>query len=186
MKKVKAWWGVGREMDEDVLEFADDATDEEIEEAVREYVMAISIGAGRKYKMAKNLMPEIIKMLGVEYGEKFKLRAEDSEICENALFYFDKDNGFIRMSDTKEEVYNMLYDVVSGYYEIVKLPWEPKYKEDYYSPSISKRSVIELLWLDDTRDYAMKNLGMIYRTKAEAEKHLAEDYERLTGKKLEK
>ena len=25
MKKVKAWWGVGREMDEDVLEFADDA-----------------------------------------------------------------------------------------------------------------------------------------------------------------
>ena len=82
--------------------------------------------------MGKNLMPEILKMLGVEYGEKFKLRAEDSEICENALFYFDKDNGFIRMSDTKEEVYNMLYDVVSGYYEIVKLPWEPRYGDIYY------------------------------------------------------
>ena len=39
MKKVKAWWGVGRDMDEDVMEFSDDATDEEIEEAVREYVM---------------------------------------------------------------------------------------------------------------------------------------------------
>ena len=30
--------------------------------------------------MAKNLMPEIAKMLGVEIGERFKVRKEDSEI----------------------------------------------------------------------------------------------------------
>ena len=135
--------------------------------------------------MAKNLMPEILKMLGVEYGEKFKLRAEDSEICENALFYFDKDNGFIRMSDTKEEVYNMLYDVVSGYYEIVKLPWEPKNCDDYYVLD-ARTGIIECYsWGATTFDLAVKAMGIIYRTEAEAKTHMAEDYERLTGKKLE-
>lgn len=39
MKEVKVWWGIGRQQDEDVLEFTDDATPEEIEDAVREYVM---------------------------------------------------------------------------------------------------------------------------------------------------
>ena len=135
--------------------------------------------------MGKNLMPEILKMLGVEYGEKFKLRAEDSEICENALFYFDKDNGFIRMSDTKEEVYNMLYDVVSGYYEIVKLPWEPRYGDIYYIVDARVCRVDSYSWGNTTFDLAVKSLGIIYRTKEEAEAHLAEDYERLTGNKLE-
>lgn len=39
MKKVKVFWGVGRDMDEDVLELDDNATDEEIEETAKEYVM---------------------------------------------------------------------------------------------------------------------------------------------------
>lgn len=139
--------------------------------------------------MAKNLMQEIIKMLGVEYGEKFKLRAADSEICENALFYFDKDNGFIRMSDTKEEVYNMLYDVVSGYYEVVKLPWEPKKGKRYYFPRVDAHLKGEMVvgdytWDFETFDLAMKALGMVYRTKEEAEAHFASDYEKLTGKPL--
>ena len=135
--------------------------------------------------MGKNLMPEILKMLGVEYGEKFKLRAEDSEICENALFYFDKDNGFIRMSDTKEEVYNMLYDVVSGYYEIVKLPWEPRYGDIYYIVDARVCRVDSYSWGNTTFDLAVKSLGIIYRTEEEAKAHMSEDYERLTGEKLE-
>ena len=135
--------------------------------------------------MAQNLMPEIAKLLGVEYGEKFKLRAVDSEICENALFYFDKDNGFIRLGDSKEEVYNMLYDVVSGYYEVVKLPWEPTVKDNYFYPSISRNRIIETHWYGDTDDYALKSLGVIYRTREDAEAHYREDYEKLTGKKLE-
>lgn len=135
--------------------------------------------------MAQNLMPEIAKLLGVEYGEKFKLRAVDSKICENALFYFDKDNGFIRLGDSKEEVYNMLYDVVSGYYEVVKLPWEPTVKDNYFYPSISRNRIIETHWYGDTDDYALKSLGVIYRTREDAEAHYREDYEKLTGKKLE-
>ena len=135
--------------------------------------------------MAKNLMPEIAKLLGVEYGEKFKLRAVDSEICENALFYFDKDNGFIRLGDSKEEVYNMLYDVVSGYYEVVKLPWEPKEGDTYYCVNIFKKRIEAYQWIGFTGEYVLKSFGMIYRTREEAMAHLAEDYMKLTGKKLE-
>ena len=60
----------------------------------------------------------------------------------------------------------------------------PKYDEPYYSPSVTQKRVMELLWLGDTRDYAMKAIDMVYRTQEEAEAHLAEDYERLTGKPL--
>lgn len=132
-------------------------------------------------------MPEVAALLGVEYGEKFKLRAVDSEICENALFYFDKDNGFIRLGDSKEEVYNMLYDVVSGYYEVVKLPWEPKEGDTYYVMyfrSGTKPNIESYKWSGCAEDYGLLKLGMAYRTQEAAEAHLAEDYERLTGKPL--
>lgn len=39
MKKIEATWGMGREWDKEVLEFDDNATEEEIEREVREYVM---------------------------------------------------------------------------------------------------------------------------------------------------
>ena len=132
--------------------------------------------------MAKNLMPEIAALLGVEVGEEFKLKGLRSRW----IYKFTEDSFLCRLDDFRwESAFYMMEDILHGTVAIEKLPWEPKYKEYYYSPSVSKKLVIELLWLDDTRDYAMKALGMIYRTKAEAEAHLAEDYQRLTGKPLE-
>ena len=132
--------------------------------------------------MAKNLMPEISKLLGVEIGKEFIVKNADSGahvvLAMDGLHigyngYLERPNG------------NLLQKVLCGMYEVEKLPWEPKYKECYYCPSVTEKRVIKLLWLDDTRDYAMKALGMVYCTKAAAEEHLAEDYERLMGKKLE-
>lgn len=139
--------------------------------------------------MAKNLIPEIIKILGVEYGEAFKIRRPDYEVCEKGIYAFFEGEGL--MKKNKQGVFDSnssieFEDLCLGNYEIVKLPWEPKYKEYYYSPSITREMVIELLWLGDTRDYVMKALGMIYRSREEANEHLAEDYQRLTGRKLER
>ena len=136
--------------------------------------------------MAKNLMQEILKMLGVEYGEKFKLRAVDSEICEAGLFYFDKENGFLRCIDEEspKEVYDLVYDVVSGYYEVAKLPWEPKNGDHYFFASIPNRLVYETAWHGETCDFALKTLGLIYRTREEAEANFASDYGKLMGKPL--
>ena len=132
--------------------------------------------------MAKNLMPELAKLLGVELGEKFII--ENAEHNLQVVLVADglhvtKDD-FLGSSNSK-----LLQNVLCGLFGVKKLPWEPKHKEYYYCPSINQRMVIEFLWIGDIRDYAMKALDMVYRTKEQAEAHFAEDYERLTGKKLE-
>lgn len=138
--------------------------------------------------MTKNLIPEIIKMLGVEYGEAFKIRRPDYEVCEKGIYAFLEGEGLTKKN--KQGVFDSnssieFEELCLGDYEIVKLPWEPKYKEEYFFPNIRQKTVAIEQWTDETFDCAMKVLGMVYRTREEAKAHFAEDYERLTGKKLE-
>ena len=137
--------------------------------------------------MSKNLIPEIIKILGVEYGEAFKIRRPDYEVCEKGIYAFFEGEGL--MKKNKQGVFDSnssieFEDLCLGNYEIVKLPWEPKYKEEYFFPNIRQKTVAIEQWTDETFDYAMKVLGMAYRTREEAEAHMADDYKRLTGKPL--
>lgn len=136
--------------------------------------------------MAKNLMPDVLKLLGVEYDERFKLTNTDGVITENDVFCFFEHGLSRALQDGEyEDASDILYDILAGNYEIVKLPWEPKYKERYYRPNIIYKRVSDVLWRGSALDCALKALGMIYRTKAEAEKHLRDDYEKLTDKKWE-
>ena len=133
--------------------------------------------------MAKNCMAAVAKLLGVELGEEFII--ENADRKETVVLAMD---GFhvIQPNDVLGPDHGkLLSKVLQGLYEVKKKPWVPKYKEYYYSPSITQRRVMELLWLDDTRDYALKALGMVYKTKKEALEHFTEDYERLTSKKWE-
>ena len=69
-----------------------------------------------------------------------------------------------------------------------KKPWVPKQGEKYWTilfRTNDKPHVVSYHWIGDKADVANLRLNMIYRTREEAEAHLAEDYERLTGKKLE-
>lgn len=132
--------------------------------------------------MAKNLMPEIAKLLGVELGEKFIIQNADRK--ETVVLAMD---GFhvIQPNDVLGPDHGkLLSKVLQGLYEVKKIPWEPKYKEEYFHPHISRKEVSIEQWTDETFDYAMKALGMIYRTREEAMAHLAEDYMKLTGKPL--
>ena len=132
--------------------------------------------------MAKNCMAAVAKMLGVELGEEFIIENKDRKetvVLAADGFHVIQPNNVVGPDHGK-----LLSKVLQGLYEVKQKPWVPKYKEYYYSPSVTQRRVMQLLWLDDTRDYGMKALDMVYRTKEEAEAHLAEDYERLTGKPL--
>lgn len=132
--------------------------------------------------MAKNFMAAVAKLLGVELGEEFIIEnADRKEIVLLAMdgFHVIQPNNVLSPDHGR-----LLSKVLQGLYEVKKKPWVPKYKEYYYCPSITQRRVIEFLWLGDTRDYIMKAIGMVYRTKEEAEAHFAEDYEKLTGKPL--
>lgn len=137
--------------------------------------------------MSKNLIPEIAKLLGVEMEEAFKIRRPAYEVCEKGVYAFFENEGLMKRNEQGEFDNNSsieFEDLCLGNYEIVKLPWEPKYGEIYYFLDINEKEIMSYPWENDTFDYAMKALGMIYRTREEAEAHFAEDYERLTGKPL--
>ena len=132
--------------------------------------------------MAKNCMDAVAKMLGVELGEEFTIENAEHNLqvvlAADGLHvgagdYFGRPNGIL------------LQKVLCGLFEVKKKPWEPKEGEIYYYPAVYSRKALRVTWHSNMQDYAMKALGMVYRTREEAEAHLAEDYERLTGKKLE-
>ena len=132
--------------------------------------------------MAKNCMAAIAKMLGVELGEEFIIENKDrKETVVLAMdgFHVIQPNNVVGPDHGK-----LLSKVLQGLYEVKKKPWGPKYKEPYYRPNIIYEEVSDTIWRGGTFDYSLKALGMIYRSRQEAEAHLAEDYERLTGKKL--
>ena len=132
--------------------------------------------------MAKNCMAAVAKMLGVELGEKFIIENKDrKETVVLAMdgFHVIQPNNVVGPDHGK-----LLSKVLQGLYEVKKIPWEPKKDERYYIPSVSSQCVQKYFWHEYTLDFAMKALGMIYRTKEEAEAHFTEDYEKLTGKPL--
>ncbi|WP_293849284.1 hypothetical protein [uncultured Phascolarctobacterium sp.] len=118
--------------------------------------------------MAKNLIPQIAQMLGVELNEEFKIKGR-----EGVIYKFIVD-GLIVSDDDAEKVYttaNMpLIGLVRGDIEIVKLPWKPKIHEEYWTfCSIQlKWNVTSYRWQGSPDDVAALKAGWVYRTKAEA------------------
>ena len=132
--------------------------------------------------MAKNLMPEVAALLGVEIGEEFII--ENAEHNLQVVLVADglhvtKDD-FLGSSNSK-----LLQNVLCGLFEVKKLPWEPKEGDRYYVLNTNALFIETFIWDNSTFGHAAKNMGIIYRTKAEAEAHLEKDYEKLTGKMLE-
>lgn len=133
--------------------------------------------------MTKNLMPKVAELLGVELGEEFIIENKDRKetvVLAADGFHVIQPNNVVGPDHGK-----LLSKVLQGLYELKKKPWEPKYEETYYRPNITYKVVSNSIWRGGTFAYSLKELGMVYRTREEAEAHLAEDYERLTGKKLE-
>ena len=126
--------------------------------------------------MAKNLIPEIAKMLGVELNEEFKIKGR-----EGAIYKFIVD-GLLVSDDDAEKVYTTahmpLVGLVRGDIEIVKLPWKPTLDEGYWTFTV--RDFLEFsslrtwtirpgIWENHPIDIALFNKGWVYRTREEAE-----------------
>ena len=123
--------------------------------------------------MAKNLIPEIARMLGVELNEEFKIKGR-----EGAIYKFIVD-GLLVSYDDAEKVYTAthvpLVGLVRGDIEIVKLPWKPKKGETYYTFVLmvvlmgDKWVVRSSQWGGLPNEYALLDKGWVYRTEAEAQ-----------------
>lgn len=119
--------------------------------------------------MAKNLIPEIAKMLGVELGEEFKIKGREY------IFHF-VDNGLIayRADGSVLPYENCLAHfmwLINGEEEIVKLPWKPKIGEEFYTFTLvqCKWVVRTDWWSEGPYCCAMFDKGWVYRTREEAE-----------------
>lgn len=121
--------------------------------------------------MAKNLIPEICKMLGVEIGEEFKIvyKTRFEIICN-----FTKEGLFVHEGYSGKYEKELLADIVCGKVEIVKIPWKPKQGEDYYTFVImgDKWGVRPSWWGGFPNEYALLDKGWVYRTCAEAQSAL--------------
>ena len=141
--------------------------------------------------MGKNLIPEILKKLGVDYNEKFQLDNYGTESTKDNLFYFNENNGLLMVypDGVTCDANGLVYGILCGYYTIVKLPWVPKYGDKYWSIHFigtDKPSTAYHIWNSHISDFAYLRLGIVYRTQEEAEANLSKDYEKLIGKPLDK
>lgn len=118
--------------------------------------------------MAKNIIPEIAKMLGVEIGEEFKIKGY-------RLTYMITDDKWLITTDDSPETgwtpANTLFaDLLNGDAEIVKLPWKPKKGDAYYTFDVfrGKWVVRSVWWTGEPCNYALLDKGWVFHTKEEA------------------
>lgn len=135
--------------------------------------------------MAKNLIPEIAHMLGVEMGEEFKLSAAGTTLPK--IFKF---NGHVLWSNSSDGEHgwfptpaHSLLELIYGDFEIIKLPWKLKQGDTYYSFYRGWRNrfgeecdanecvwkVTKYFWCDSPFDFGMIKVGWVFRTREEAE-----------------
>lgn len=114
--------------------------------------------------MAKNYMADVARMLGVELGEEFKLDGRETKykFTENGLYFYAPD-GWWQCSSV------LLPRILRGNVEIVKVPWQPKNGDKYYFPGDGFTITSRAIWCDSTLEYALKEAGMIFKTKEECE-----------------
>lgn len=120
--------------------------------------------------MSKNLIPEICKMLGVEIGEKFKIKGEDE-----LTYRFDSD-GLTLTHDSGIELAKIsanvaFVDLVNGTDEIIKLHYRPDYRQMYWTFGLKDGIwvVVPREWEDYPAEILLADKGWAYRSKEEAE-----------------
>lgn len=120
--------------------------------------------------MAKNRIPEIARMLGVEPGEEFKIKEYGERIYrfDNSGLQLIYDNGVRNLNITANMALSCL---LSGDIEIVKLPWKPKMDERYWTFGLGvdgKWIVIARCWEGYPCEFLLVDKGWAYRREEEA------------------
>lgn len=114
--------------------------------------------------MAKNYMQDVAKMLGVELEEEFKIAGYDGSfvLTEQGLAWLNPQK--LRRSD----VY-AFENLLVGRYQLIRLPWQPQDGEFYYFPAVNFQHSCPATWSNNSTDFALKEAGMIFKTKEECE-----------------
>lgn len=127
--------------------------------------------------MAKNLVPEIAKMLGVALGEEFMIEGKPDYV----LFRFEKNGVKVRNARREDVVLDradaaIVRDLILGRRELIKMPWQPKFGEEYWTfanfkqvdSSIPVLQVTSIYYTCSFWELALLKAGWVYQTRAEA------------------
>lgn len=118
-----------------------------------------------------NYMKQIAEMLGVEIGERFKIKELDF------VSYIGTDGFFTELDDdTVSQDDARLVKLITGEWKMEKLPWKPKNGDHYWYHEYDMGCALcRITWSDSSYDLALYKLGKLYRTKAEAKARAEED-----------
>ena len=117
--------------------------------------------------MTENYMADVAKLLCVELGEEFKIEGH-----EPSRYKLTEEGMMLKGVCGWERVRMDLEMVLNGQYKIKKLPWKPKVGDVYYRPHDYHAAFSEAVtdfWRDTVNDFALKEAGMIFKTKEECE-----------------
>lgn len=115
-----------------------------------------------------NYMENVAKMLGVELEEEFMIDSSDK------VYRFFKNGLCFQCSGAWLPAEYQFFDLIKGECKIIKLPWQPKEGDKYYHPASNFKDIYYAGWGNTIFDIALKEAGMIFRTKAECEAALPE------------
>lgn len=113
--------------------------------------------------MAKNYMQDVAKMLGVELEEEFKIDSSDT------IYRFFKNGLCFQCDGAWLPAEYQFFDLIKGKCKIIKLPWQPEESEMFYVPSPDFKCAISDHWDNYPSDFALKEAGMIFKTREECE-----------------
>ena len=84
--------------------------------------------------MAKNLLPDIMKLLGLQMGELFHVVIDGVENKLVSFYFTDHELMYLASSDNEPRLASdrTIIGLIYGGYEVKKLPWIPKVGEEYW------------------------------------------------------
>lgn len=137
--------------------------------------------------MAKNLIPNIVRMLGVEIGEEFKVKGDEE------MTYSFTDDGLRVTYGSDIEISQISTNsafiaLLNGKDEIIKLPWRPRNGEPFWTftnicySGFNKWECCIHSWQGEVKDFARYKCGWVFRTREEAEAALPAAAEEMSVK----
>jgi hypothetical protein len=130
-----------------------------------------------------NYMKQVAEMLGVELGEEFKVVNKGTE---SQYVYRLTESGCESLYEGTWDVAKMvLCSILHGDAEVRKLPYKPKYNEEFYTYFGDEFEVDSDIWSGTADNYAKLKSGMVFRKAKDAEDAVCRVYQEVTGKEWE-
>lgn len=107
-----------------------------------------------------NQMADFAKIFDLELGEHFKVSG-----CGDTHYFFTTDGlKYKNLGDTYDCNHSLYLSLLTGQYEIIKLPWHPQFSGNYWTYSNEFWDIEEVQWNDTALDFMRLAAGCVFRT----------------------